>query len=179
MAKSDPMLTSADIPRESQPGNTFTIPFEARQAAGGGPLGAFTSGGCVTKTLDVNGWVTPVTLWVDGQRRDTEELCLAPNNSRSGSFSVSLSEGTHTVSVRVHPVGGVHPIGQSWEDNLDVVADEMRATVDVSRDASDPSEDSEQGSLQKWLGTVAGQLGTSVNMVALGIVLAVAVFLLI
>lgn len=170
MGQSDPMLVSADIPREAQPGNTFTIPFEARQAQGGGPLGSFAKGGCVTKTLDINGWTTPVTLWVDGERRDTNKMCLAPDNSRSGTFSVSLSEGEHRVAVKVHPVGDIHPIGQSWENNLDMVGDEMQATVSVSRDASDPSERTEQGSLMQALNDIAAKLGTTVNVVAIGAV---------
>ena len=175
-AESDPVLVSADIPVEAQTYNTFTIPFTVKQAAGGGPLGNLSKGGCTSKNLDVNAWVTPVTLWVDGERRDTEELCLAPDNQRSSSFSLSLSEGDHTVSIKAHPVGDIHPVGETWEDNLGTVGDQMQATVSVSRDARDPSEDSENTSVREWLRRIAAQLGTTVRMLVLGGLVGVGVF---
>jgi len=75
-------------------------------------------------------------------------------------------------------VGDVHPIGQTWEDNLGTVADDVSANISVSEDASDPSEDSSTG-LLAWLDTAAKRIGTSVNMLAAGIVVAAIAFLLI
>lgn len=179
MAKSNPMLKRVDIPTEAKPHNTFTIGITAHQGKGDSPLGSFTSGGCTTRNLGLNGWVTPVTLWVDGERVATQELCLENNNSRDTTMSISLSKGKHRVSVKVHPVGDIYGWNESWKDNLDNVADEVKQTVDVSREASDPSRASSSDRLLMFIEDIAGRIGTSVNMLALGAVAAVGVFLLV
>lgn len=175
MASSSPTLESVDIPREVPPNNTFTVTASVRQG-GPSPLGSFSSGGCVSANLAVDAWVTPVTIWVDGSRVGTRELCMKPDNSKEVQFSVSLGSGNHTVEVKVHPVGDVHPFGQSWKDNLTTVADDVRVSVSTSQDAPDPSRASTSDRLLSFLTDVADALGTSVNMVALGAVVAAGVF---
>lgn len=177
MASSSPSLQSVDIPSAVPPNNTFQVDVTVRQESGPGPIGSFTTGGCLSKNLDVQGWVTPVTLWVDGERVGTKELCLAPGNGRDTTFSLSLSSGSHRVAVKVHPVGDVHSWGQSWKDNLDVVADDVVEHVSTSSDAPDPSRASTADRALMFLTDVADALGTSVNMVAVGIVIAAGVIL--
>lgn len=175
MAESDPSIVSTDIPSEAQPGNRFTIPFTVSQGPQGPSLD--DQGYCVDGANPFN-WNTPVTLWVDGEKIDDEVLCVGAGNEKSGRFSASLSSGSHRVAVKVHPVGQ-HGLFQTWRDNLDVVNDEVSTTVSVSTDARDPSRDSDQSSIRQFLEDLAGQLGTTVNMIALGAAIAVAVFLVI
>lgn len=175
MASSNPFVQSVDLPNEVPPSDTFKIPVVVGQ--GDGPDPWLSSGGCTSQNLDITAWVTPVTLWVDGERVATRELCLANKNTKSTEFSLSIRSDSR-VAVKVHPVGDVHPIGQTWEDNLGTVADDVSANISVSEDASDPSEDSSTG-LLAWLDTAAKRIGTSVNMLAAGIVVAAIAFLLI
>lgn len=175
MASSNPVLRSVDMPQEVPPNNTFIIDVEAAQ--GDGPDPWLSSGSCTSPNLDVTAWVTPVTLWVDGERRGTKELCLANNNSRQTQFSLSLSAGSHDVEVRTHPVGDVHGWGETWEDNLDTYNDDVRGTITTSSDAPDPSQPDSTDRVLMFLEDVADALGTSVNMVALGIVAAAGVIL--
>lgn len=179
MASSSPTIVSVDFPNEVPPNNTFQVNVDVRQQDGGGPLGAFTSGGCVSQSLSVNAWVTPVTLWVDGEKVDQTTKCCAPGgNTKTASFSVSLSEGTHDVAVKVHPVGDVHSFGTSWKDHLDVVDDDVQATISTSEEASDPSRQSGSSAIIQSIKDAADQLGVSMNMLLIGSVAALGVFLL-
>jgi len=175
MASSSPEIQAFEVPSEVPPNNTFTIDATVGQTDAPDPW--LSSGGCTTSQLDVTGWLTPVTLWIDGQREATRELCMANNNSRDVSFSASLSSGTHTVELKVHPVGDVHSFGETWKDNLDVVADDVSQSVGTSSSAPDPSMPSSSDRLLMFLQDVADAIGTSVNMVAVGIVVAVGVIL--
>lgn len=177
MASSNPYLQAVDIPSEVPPHNTFRISVVAGQGEGGDPW--LSSGACASNNLDPTGWVTPVTVWVDGEMVDSKTLCIANKNTKSTQFSLSVSSDAR-VAVKVHPVGDVHDgfAGETWENNLDVVADDVVSQVSVSQNASDPSNDSGTG-LLAWLDTAAKRIGTSVNTLALGIVAAFAVFLLI
>jgi hypothetical protein len=176
MASSNPVLNAVDMESEVPPNNTFVIDVEAAQGSGGDPW--VSSGSCTSQNLDVTAWVTPVTLWVDGSRRGTQELCIANNNSKDTQFSLSLSEGSHDVEVRVHPVGDVHGWGETWEDNLNEYGDDVRTTITTSEEAPDPSQPQGSDKLLRFLEDVADALGTSVNMVAVGIVAAAGVFIL-
>ena len=172
MASSNPSIQSVEIPSEVPPNDTFTVPVTVRQGKGGDPW--LSSGACPTKGLDPTGWVTPVTLWVDGTRRATEELCLANNNSRDTQFSVSLSEGEHTVEVRVHQVGDAVPFGQTWEQNLQSTTyDDYDQTVTTSTDATDPTKPSTGESLLNYVRQLADALGTNTTMIAAGAIAAV------
>jgi hypothetical protein len=174
VASSNPYLQAVNIPGEVPPSNSFRVEVTVGQGEGGDPW--LSSGGCTSNNLDPTGWVTPVTLWVDGEKVDEDVLCIANNNTKNTQFALSLAADSQ-VTVKVHPVGDVYSIGESWRDNLDEVADDVQQQVSVSQDASDPSNDSGTGVLA-FLDTAAKRLGTSVNMLAAGIVLAFAVFLL-
>lgn len=175
MGSSNPYIQSVDAPNEVPPNNTYQIQLVIGQ--GDGPDPWLSSGGCTSRNLDITGWTTPVTLWINGEKADEDVLCLANKNTRNTSFSLSHGEDAD-VAVKVHPVGDVHPIGQTWRDNLGTVADDVTFTVTVDDDADDPSDDSGEG-LLGFINTLAKRLGTSVNMLALGIVLAAAAFILI
>jgi|GEM_PF-4075716 len=172
MASSNPSIKTAEIPDEVPPRDTFTIPVTARQGKGGDPWGS--SGACLSKTGDPTAWVTPVTLWVDGERRATNELCLANDNSRDTSFSVSLSPGDHRIEVRVHQVGDAVPFGQTWEQHLsETTHDDVSKRVTTAKDATDPSRQSPTEGVLAYLETLASSLGTSTTMIAVGAIGAV------
>lgn len=171
MASSNPRLNAVDMPAEVPPNNTFVIDVEAAQGSGGDPW--VSSGSCTSQNLDVTAWVTPVTLWVDGSRVATQELCMANNNSKDTQFSLSLSEGSHDVEVRVHPVGDVHGFRETWEDNLNEFGDDVRATITTSSEAPDPSQPQGSERYLRFLEEAANALGTSVKMVTVGLVAAV------
>lgn len=175
MASSNPYLQAVDVPGEVPPNNNFRIDVVVGQGEGGDPW--MSSGGCTSNNLDPTAWVTPVTLWVDGEMVDSKTLCIANKNTKNTEFALSVSSDSR-VTVKVHPVGDVHQIGQTWRDNLEDVADDVVTQVVVSQQADDPSNDSGEG-LLAFLDTAAKRLGTSVNLLAVGIVLAFAVFILI
>jgi hypothetical protein len=175
VASSNPYLQAVDVPNEVPPNNTFRVSVVVGQGEGGDPW--LSSGSCTSNNFDPTAWVTPVTLWVDGEMVDDKTLCIANKNTKNTEFNLSVSSDAN-VTVKVHPVGDVHPIGQTWRDNLEDVADDVAVTVSVRDDAPDPSNDSGTG-LLGFINTLAKRLGTSVNMLALGIVLAAAAFILI
>jgi hypothetical protein len=167
MASSQPSLKSVDSPSEVPPRDSFTISVTARQGRGGDPI--LSSGQCTSPNLDITGWVTPVTLWVDGQRQATQELCLANNNERETSFSLRLSPGEHTVEVRIHQVGDAIPLFQTWEQNLESSThDDVSVTVTTSEDARDPTQPSVVESLMGYIEGIAESLGASTTMLAAG-----------
>lgn len=178
MASSKPIIKRVSLPSEVPPSNTFTFEVSVRQESGPDPWGS--SGQCTSKNGDITAWVTPITVWVDGSRRETQELCLANGNERSTQFSLSLTPGSHNVEVQVHQVGDNVPLGESWEDNLaGTVRDDVTATVETSTDARDPSRQTSTGKLLDFVNSVADALGTSVNMIAVGVVAAAILFLVI
>jgi hypothetical protein len=175
VARSNPYLQAVDVPDGPvPPNNTFRIDVIAGQGEGGDPW--LSAGSCYSNNLDPTAWTTPVTLWVDGEMVDEKVLCMANNNTKNTQFSLSLSQDSQ-VTVKVHPVGDIHP-GETWSDNLDEVADDVVTNISVETGADDPSNDSGEG-LLAWLDTAAKRIGTSVNMLAIGIVVAFGVFLVI
>lgn len=167
MASSQPTLKSVDIPTEVPPRDTFTVSVTARQERGADPF--LSSGGCPTKTGDPTGWVTPVTLWVDGERRATNKLCLANNNERETTFSLSLTPGEHTVEVRIHQVGDPVPIGKTWENLIEKTTyDDVSVTVSTDENARDPSRKTPAESLMGFVESIADALGASTTMLAAG-----------
>ncbi|ELZ22399.1 hypothetical protein C475_17843 [Halosimplex carlsbadense 2-9-1] len=167
MASSNPSIKAVDIPTEVPPRDTFQITVTARQGRGGDPI--MSSGACPTKTGDPTGWVTPVTLWVDGERQGTEKLCLANDNEREAIFSLSLSPGEHTVEVRIHQVGDAIPLFQTWEQNIESSTyDDVRQTVTTDENARDPSRKTPAESLMGYVESIAKSLGASTTMLAAG-----------
>ncbi|NLV08726.1 hypothetical protein GOC74_02080 [Halomicrobium mukohataei] len=174
MASSNPSIQSASIPSEVPPNDTFTVDVTVRQGEGPDPWGS--TGGCTSSTLDPTGWVTPVSLWVDGDLVDTRKLCLANNNSKDTQFSLSLSAGSHTVEVAVHQVGDVIPAGQGWRDNLSATEyDDVRETVSTTEDAPDPSRPSTGDRITRLLDSLSDSLGASTTQIGFGIAIAVVV----
>lgn len=178
MANSNPSIQSVDVPEEVPPNDTFTVDVTVRQ--GDGPDPWLSTGGCTSRNLDVSAWTTPVSLWVDGALKDTRELCLANNNSRETTFSLSLSEGSHTVEVAVHQVGDVVPLGESWEDNLEATRhDDIRAQIVTSTEARDPSRPDAGEKVTRFFERIADSLGTTTTQVGLGIAIAVVILVVI
>jgi hypothetical protein len=120
------------------------------------------------------GWTTPVELVVDGSVVDETELCVSPGNSRETTFSLTLTEGTHDVEVRVYGLEGTAFDLNAVER---YVSDQQTASISVSPDARDPSEPTPGDRIGRWLSSLADSLGSSTTMVGLGALLAVGVFL--
>jgi len=171
MASSDPTLVRAGIPPEAQPNNTFPVEIEVEQG-GGDPWAS--EGGCTTPNLDVTGWETPIELVVDGEVVDSKRICLAADNRRTVTMNASLSSGNHTVSAKVYKVGGN---AYDLKPMIEEVNDEITRNVSTSTDARDPSEPTSGDKLINFLDRIAQSLGTSVNVVAVGIVVGAGVIL--
>lgn len=172
MAESNPSIRRADLPREAQPNNTFPVEVEVEQASGRDPWGS--DGYCISG-LDIRGWRTPVELLVDGEVVDSQELCIVAGEKKQATLRASVPSGTHSLRVRVYRVGG---FAYDLSPMTKEVNDEQSGTVTASTDASDPTEPTSSDKFMLFLEDVADALGTSVNMVAVGVVAAAAVFIL-
>ena len=176
MPQGFPTIVSGSIDAQTPPSNSFTVTVTVRQEGDGNKIGP---GVCHSGfgDLDPRGWVTPVTLWVDNQDIESKTKCLNVGEEAEFSFTVPpLQTGTHDVAITTHPVG-THGLTETWKQNKEDTTDEIRQTVSVSRDAPDPS--TPDKGIMQFLTELASSLGTSVNMLALGIVVGVGLFLVI
>lgn len=168
MAWSNPSLNTVDIPDEVPPNNRFTVTVNVHQD---GPDPWMSEDSCITNKLDIKGWKTPVALFVDGEKVDSDELCLASGNDRSTTLTASLSEtGQHSVKVVVYSVGGnAYDLGTTpHEPNDDIVQ-----TIEVVEDARDPSRPGAGESVMQWFEKLADAIGGRTQTLAAGMVLAV------
>jgi hypothetical protein len=178
MPQGFPTIVSGDLPAEGRPSNSFTVSVTVKQDGDGNKIGP---GVCHSGLgdLDPRGWVTPVSLWVDGNVVESKTKCMNVGEEAEFSFTVPpLTTGRHDVSITTHPVG-THGLTETWKQNKEDTTDEIRQTITVSREARDPSTPSGSGKILQFLEGLANSLGTSVNMLALGIVVGGAVFLVI
>jgi len=173
MARSNPSIVSAEIPTEAQPNNRFTFNVQVRQ---GGPDPWASDDNCISPTLSIKGWKTPVRLKVDGTQVDEKVLCLSPGNTKQAELSASLSSGNHELEVVVMEVGGnAYDLNKTpWEVN-----DSVSNTTVVSEDSSDPSRPDATDKLTAFLERIADAVGGTTQQVALGAALAVVLLLVI
>jgi hypothetical protein len=171
MARSEPTLRTVAVPDEARPNNTFQVEIEVRQD---GPNAFGSDGHCTSRNIDLFAWTTPVEVFVDGERVDRTELCLAPGNTRTTSIPLTLDAGDHRVKVRVMSVGGS---AYDFEQGGERVADVRTATIAVSSEARDPSEPTTGDKFRRWLESIAERLGASTTQIGLGALLAVGVLL--
>lgn len=177
MASSSPVLIAADLPSgEVPPNDRFTVEVEVRQESGPDPW--LSSGACPQTNITGTGWVTPVSLWVNGEMKTFKKLCITPGAQKTVALTTSIPPGGGTLKVAAHQVGSVIPTGQTWKDNLESsIYDDMSSQVTTSTDAPDPSQPSSSDRVLMFINDIADAIGTSTNMVAIGIVVVAGVVL--
>lgn len=170
MAQSKPFIKDANIPSESKPRQTFPISVTIEHQ---GPDPWFSDGDCQPTATTLTGWKTPIKVYINGKVVKETTECIPNNNSKTVKLPISLpSAGSHRVKVEVYSIGGnAYLPGVKKEVN-----DDITQTIEASQDAPDPSNSS---GVMDFLNDIAAKLGTSANMVALGIALGVGVFLVI
>lgn len=168
MAMSEPTLPSVDIPDEAPPNNAFQVEITVKQS---GPDPVASDGNCTTRNLDIGGWQTPVNLYVDGEKVNSRELCLAPDNKRTFTLSASIAEpGNHSIRVEVLAVGGN---AYDLQPRKEQVNDDISGQIAISQDASDPSQPGPLDSLKRILGRLADELGATTTTLGAGMALMV------
>jgi hypothetical protein len=173
MARSDPSLVDARIPTEAQPDNRFTFTATVRQ---GGPDPIASDNSCVSQTLNVAGWQTPVKLFVDGEEVDSTELCMGSGNTKEAQLGTSLSAGSHRLKVSVYEVGGN---AYDLSDDPMTENDSVTQTVTVEEGARDPSEPTASDRVTAFLASIAEALGGTTQQVAFGMALALVLLMVI
>jgi hypothetical protein len=172
------ILNVRGIPDSVPPGDTFTIEATIKQNAGGDP---WTAGAawCTSKTLNIQGWKTPVEVWVDGEKVGEDSLCMASGKTRTATLSVSVDgepETNHTVEVRAIKI---EDFGYDLTPAKESVNDDLTRTVVIDPEAEDASEPSSLDNLLRPLRKVADALGGSVTQIALGAVAVLVVLMVI
>jgi len=175
MTMSNPTLSSVNVPGSAPPNNRFSVDVTVQQ---GGPDPWGSKGSCTSENLAVEAWRTPVAVMVDGETVAEEELCLKSGNSKSTSLSLSVPEGQHSIKVVVYAVGGASAYNP-LEPMEKEVNDDVTSTIEATADAPDPSRQTPGESVTAWIRSLADSLGGSSQKVALGMLVAVALFLVV
>lgn len=165
---SEPQIVTFDAPDSSPPGNTISVDINIGNN-NKDPLPQ--SGTCLSGILGHVAWNNPWELFLDGEKVAEGNICTDrpdgnPNKEVTERVTLKNSTGEQRLRLVVLKVPEM------------TIHDEQIKIVNVSTSAEDPAVE-DPGAVREFFENIASQLGTSVNMLALGAVLAAAVFILI